>query len=134
MGNFEWQSWYEGLVKPAWTPAGGVISLIWTILYPIIFITYGLVFYKIYKKKIPKKFIWPFLINLGANFLFTPIFFGLKNLLLSMVDILIVWVTIILTISFLWKKEKLLALLQAPYLIWVSIASFLQISIILLNL
>lgn len=133
MGN-EWQGWYDNLNKPVWTPDGGTISLIWTILYPIIFITYGIVFYKIYKKKIPKKFIWPFLINLGANFLFTPIFFGLKNLPLSTVDILVVWVTIILTIKILWKKEKTLALLQLPYLIWVSIATYLQISITLFNL
>lgn len=132
MGN-EWQGWYDNLNKPAWTPGGDVISTIWTILYPIIFITYGIVFYKIYKKKIPKKFIWPFLINLGANFLFTPILFGLKNLPLSTADILIVWVTIILTIKILWKKEKTLALLQVPYLIWVSIATYLQISITLLN-
>lgn len=132
MGN-EWQGWYDNLVKQGWTPGGDVISTIWTVLYPIIFITYGTLFYKIYKKKIPKKFIWPFLINLGANFLFTPIFFGLKNLPLATADILIVWVTIIFTIKILWKKEKTLAFLQLPYLIWVSIASYLQISITLLN-
>lgn len=78
--------------------------------------------------------IKPFLINLTANILFTPIFFGLKNIPLATLDILIVPVTIIVCLRITLKTSKLLAILELPYLVWVSIASLLQVLILLMNL
>lgn len=128
-----WQDWYAALEKPSWTPTGETIGLIWSILYPLIFLSVGILFYKIWKKKIPKKVATPFLINLAANFLFTPILFGLKNLPLASIDILVVLVTIVWSIKAVWKYSKIIGYLQIPYLIWVSIATVLQLSIFLNN-
>lgn len=49
-----WQDWYAALVKPSWTPEPSTIGLIWSILYPLIIISYGLMIYKLWKKKILK--------------------------------------------------------------------------------
>lgn len=123
----EWQIWYDTLNKPSWTPSGASIGLIWTILYPIIFLTYGFIFYKVFKQKLPVKIALPFVINLLANFLFTPLFFGMQNLRASLVDVVVIWATIVWTIIILYKYDKRVAWLQIPYLAWVSVATYLQL-------
>ena len=60
---------------------------------------------------------------------FAPIQFGMRNLPLPSVDILIVWGTIIWVAVAIWKHYRWVAVAQVPYFIWVSIASVLQLSI-----
>ena len=74
-----WIEWYNTLAKPSWTPAPSTISLIWMILYPIIFVSFGFVFVKAFQSKVPRILAVPFAINLVANLLFMPIFAGLRN-------------------------------------------------------
>jgi tryptophan-rich sensory protein len=75
----------------------------------------------------------PFGINLAANLVFTPIQFGLRNLTLAALDILVVWATILWMIAAVWKHYRWVAIAQVPYLIWVSIATVLQLSITWMN-
>ena len=124
-----WTEWYNGLVKPSWTPEPSVIGLIWQILYPIIFITFAFVLIQAIRQKIPWWVALPFGINLVANLIFTLIQFGLRNLPLAALDIVIVWGTIIWMMVAVWKYHKWIALAQVPYFIWVSIATVLQLSI-----
>jgi tryptophan-rich sensory protein len=76
---------------------------------------------------------FPFAINLLANLVFTPIQFGLRNMPLAAVDILIVWATILWCMVAFWKHSKWVSLAQVPYLIWVSLATALQLSITWMN-
>ena len=124
-----WMEWYDSLVKPSWTPEPATIGLIWQILYPVIIVTFGFVLIQALRKKIPWKAALPFAINLVANLVFTPIQFGLRNLLLAATDILVVWGTIIWMIMTIWKHHRWVAFAQVPYFIWVSIATALQLSI-----
>lgn len=94
-----WLDWYNSLTKPSWTPAPATIGLIWQILYPIIRVTLGFVFVQAIRKKLPWRAALPFAINLVSNLIFTPIQFGIRNLPLAAVDILIVWTTIIWMMS-----------------------------------
>ncbi len=90
-----WMEWYDSLWKPSWTPEPATIGLIWQILYPIIIVVFGFVFVQAIRRKLPWMVALPFAINLVSNLIFTPIQFGMRNLPLAAVDILIVWVTII---------------------------------------
>ena len=90
----DWLTWYNGLVKPSWTPAPATIGLIWQILYPIILVTFGFVFVQMFRGKVGWKIALPFAINLVTNLIFTPIQFGMRNLPLAAVDIMIVAQTI----------------------------------------
>lgn len=121
-----WMDWYNSLEKPAWTPEPSTIGLIWQILYPVILITFGFVFFRAIRGKLPWLVALPFGINLLANILFTPIQFGLRNLPLAAIDIAIVWVTILWMMVAVWKHYNWVAVAQVPYLIWVSIATVLQ--------
>ncbi len=129
----DWMQWYNSLVKPEWTPKPVTIGLIWQLLYPIIVITFGYVFVQCARGKLPKRVAVPFAINLAANLLFTPIQFGLRNLTLATLDILLVWGTIVWMMLWVWPHVRWMAVAQVPYLVWVSIASVLQISIFLWN-
>lgn len=129
----EWKTWYDGLVKPFWTPAPATIGLIWQILYPVIFATFGFVFLQALRGKIPRRIALPFAINLAANLVFTPIQFGLRYLPLASLDILIVSGTIVWMIYSVWPHYRWVAVAQVPYLVWVSIATVLQLSITVWN-
>ncbi|WP_442482732.1 TspO/MBR family protein [Aeoliella sp. SH292] len=129
----EWLEWYNSLAKPDWTPQPATIGLIWRILYPIILITFGFVFVQAFRRKLPWLVALPFAINLVANLLFTPIQFGLRNLPLASIDILIVGVTILWMMIAIWRYYPWVAIAQVPYLVWVSIATVLQLSITAMN-
>jgi tryptophan-rich sensory protein len=121
--------WYDSLIKPEWTPEPATIGLVWQILYPIIFVTFGFVFVQAIRRKVPWQAAVPFAVNLAANLAFTPIQFGLRSLFLAAADILVVWGTILWMIAAIWRYYRWVALAQVPYLIWVSIATTLQLSI-----
>lgn len=131
MNNFV--SWYNSLAKPSWTPSPSTIGLVWQILYPIILVTCLFVFVQAVRRKLPRRVAIPFAINLVANLIFTPIQFGLRNLPLASLDILIVWVTILWMVAAIWRHSRWVAVAQVPYLIWVSIATVLQLSITWMN-
>lgn len=128
-----WKQWYDALAKPDWTPEPSTIGLIWQLLYPIILVTFLFVFVQAARKKLPWPAAMPFAINLVANLIFTPIQFGLRNLPLAAIDILIVWATIVWMALVIWKHQRWVALAQIPYFIWVSIATVLQLSITWMN-
>ena len=128
-----WLEWYNALEKPAWTPEGQTIGLIWQVLYPIIFVTFGFVFFQVVRKRLPWQVAIPFAINLVTNLVFTPIQFGLRNLPLASIDILLVWTTIVWSIVAIWHHHKWVAWAQLPYLVWVSIATVLQLTITVWN-
>ena len=90
-----WTEWYNSLAKPNWTPAPSTIGMIWQILYPVNLISFGFVFIQAFRGKISWIIALPFAINLLANLIFTPIQFGLRNLPLAALDILIIWATIL---------------------------------------
>lgn len=129
----DWLTWYNSLDKPSWTPRPATIGLIWQILYPIILVTFGFVFVQVVRRKIPWPVTVPFAINLVANLIFTPIQFGLRNLPLAALDILIVWATIPWLAIAIWRHHRWVAIAQAPYFVWVSIAAVLQLTITVMN-
>lgn len=125
--------WYDSLAKPTWTPDPAFIGLMWQIIYPIIIVTFGFVFIQAARKKIPRAVTVPFLVNLIANLIFTPIQFGLRNLTLASIDILVVWGSIVWLAVAIWRHHRWVAVAQAPYFAWVSTATVLQLSISWMN-
>ncbi len=129
----DWMTWYNSLNKPEWTPAPKTIGTIWQILYPVIIVSFGYVFLQAYKGKFSWYVALPFAINLVANILFTTIQFGMRNMPLAALDIVVVWGTIIWSMAAIWPYSLWVMLAQIPYFVWVSIATVLQIYITLSN-
>src|SRR3954469_9236421 len=129
----DWMTWYNGLAKPTWTPTPSTIGLVWQILYPIILVTFLFVFVQAARRKIGWRVPLPFPTTLVANLIFTPIQFGLRNLPLASLDILIVWATIPWSMVAVWRHYRWVAVAQVPYLVWVTLATLLQLSITAMN-
>ncbi len=126
-------TWYLQLIKPAWAPPSWVFGPAWTVLYAIIAVSFGSVFYKAFTGKLAWIVVLPFALNLIFNFAFTPIQFGLKNNLLAAVDILLVLGTLIWAMAAIYPHIRWIAYVQIPYLLWVSFATVLQLTITYLN-
>lgn len=84
-------------------------------------------------KEVPILVALPFALNLICNAAFTPIQFGLRNNVLATVDIILILGTIIWMIIAIWPHAHWVAYMQIPYLLWVGIATALQLSITYLN-
>ena len=127
-------NWYSLLIKPSWSPPAWLFGPVWTLLYILIAISFGRVFILTYQKQILFSIALPFILNLLFNFAFTPLQFGLKNLLFATIDILLVLFTLIWAMIAIYPSGKWITYIQIPYLIWVSFASVLQITITYLNM
>ncbi len=137
-------TWYQTLIKPFWAPPGWIFGPVWSVLYVLIAISFGTVFYKTFTGKLSWLVALPFALNIVFNLAFSPIQFGLQNNLLAAVDILLVLGTLIwaivaivlasLKLSIIGQPGILwIAYLQIPYLLWVSFATVLQLTITYLN-
>jgi tryptophan-rich sensory protein len=129
-------NWYSQLIKPTWAPPSWLFGPVWTVLYIIIAVSYGTVFYKAFTKQIPWIVALPFALNLFFNFIFTPIQFGLKNNFLSSVDILLVVVTLVWALYAIWYTSpelRWVVYVNIPYLLWSIFATCLQLTITYLN-
>lgn len=138
-------NWYSQLAKPTWAPPSWLFGPVWTVLYFIIAASFGTVFYKAFTKQIPWIVALPFALNLFFNFIFTPIQFGLKNNLLASLDILLVLGTLVWALVALYLfglKSHIetgapayawIIYANIPYLLWVTFATGLQLTITYLN-
>ena len=138
-------NWYSQIIKPFWAPPAWVFGPVWSVLYVIIAVTFGTVFYKAFIGKIPWIVALPFALNLIFNFAFIPIQFGLKNNLLALFDIILVLVTLVWALFALYEFNLKLHIetgaptyawiiyANIPYLIWVLFATILQLTITYLN-
>jgi len=106
---------------------------VWSVLYVIIIISFGTVFYKAWKRELPRTIALPFILNIIFNLLFSPLQFTLQNNFLAGVDILLVLGTLIWALWAIYSRVKWVALVNIPYLLWVLFAAVLQISITILN-
>jgi len=124
---------YQELVKPSWSPPSWLFGPVWAVLYVLIALSFGKVFIMAFQKKIVFIVLLPFILNLIFNFAFTPIQFGLKNNLLASLDILLVLVTLVWAMIAIFPHVRWIAYIQIPYLLWVSFATILQLTITFLN-
>jgi len=122
-------SWYANLIKPSFNPPGWLFGPVWTLLY----IMMGIAFYLVLKKKNNRTAIALFIAQLILNTLWTIIFFGMRNPLFAFIEIILLWITILFTIREFYDKSKTAAYLMVPYILWVSFASILTLTIHLLN-
>ncbi len=126
-------SWYSQLIKPTWAPPSWLFGPVWTFLYILITVSFGKVFLMTVQKRIPFTVALPFILNLVFNFSFTYLQFGLKNNFLAATDIFLVLITLVWAMIAVYPHAKWITYIQIPYLLWVSFATVLQLTITYLN-
>lgn len=126
-------TWYENLNKPFFSPPNWIFGPAWTLLYLLIGISFYLILKKGWKKKAVKSAGIFFLTQLTLNFLWSPVFFGLKSPLLGLITIMAMWILILITMKKFYPLSKSAFYLLIPYLLWVSFATVLNAAILFLN-
>lgn len=126
-------NWYSTLLKPTWAPPEWLFGPVWSVLYILIAISFGKVFLMAVQKEIPLTLALPFALNLVFNFSFTYFQFGLQNNLLAAADILLALGTLVWAMLAIYPEAKWIALINIPYLLWVSFATVLQLTVTILN-
>ncbi|MEM1074158.1 MAG: TspO/MBR family protein [Pseudomonadota bacterium] len=128
-GLFPPGPWYRGLTKPWFTPPDWVFPVTWTTLYLCMSIAGARV--AMAEGNALAMALWS--MQIAFNALWTPVFFGLKNIRLGMAVVVFLWGTVLATLLVLWAVDWLAGLLFVPYLIWVTIAAALNAEIWRLN-
>jgi len=123
--------WYAFLEKPFFSPPNWVFAPVWISLYTLMGIAFFLVWEKGLKEN--NKAVNFFYIQLALNALWSVLFFGLKNPLIALIEILVLWLFIVLTIKEFYSIEKKAGYLLIPYLLWVSLATALNFAVWILN-
>ncbi|MFK7791909.1 MAG: TspO/MBR family protein [Devosiaceae bacterium] len=131
-GYFRPGQWYRDLTKPSWNPPDFLFPIAWTILYGMMAFAAWIVW---------EAAGWPaaavpiglWFVQLVLNALWSALFFGLKRMDYALMDVTLMWIIIAATIFTFWPISSLAGWLMVPYLVWVSFAAFLNLTILRLN-
>ena len=126
-------TWYAALEKPAFTPPNAVFMPVWLTLYALM----GIALYLIWRQGLQTEGVKPafiiFWVQLVLNILWSALFFGLKSPLVGVIVILLLWLAVLLTIIKFFKVSRIAGGLLIPYIVWLSIASYLNVMVWILN-
>lgn len=126
-------TWYATLEKPFFNPPAWIFAPVWIVLYVLMGIALFLVWDMGWTMPRVRHAMFVFLLQLLINAVWSPVFFGLQNLLLSVFVIIALWLAIVWTIREFASLSKTAALILVPYFCWVSFALVLNITIFFLN-
>ena len=125
-------TWYKTLNKPFFTPPNWIFSPVWISL----FILMGISLFMVWRRQDHPRFktaLIFFFVQLILNVFWSAAFFGLRSPLLGLIDIVLLWVAILLTIKHCLRVQRMAGLLLLPYILWVSFAVALNFSLWILN-
>jgi translocator protein len=126
-------TWYVSLTKPSWTPPNWAFGPIWSTLYVLIGISLFLVWREGLDRKDVRLAILVFAVQLVLNVVWSLVFFATHNIFGGLVLVILLWISILVNIIVFYRISKPAGLILIPYLIWVSIASYLNYTVFLLN-
>ncbi len=124
--------WYASLIRPSFSPPNWLFGPVWTVLYVLLGISLFLVW-----KQPPgtdrNRALLIFSVQMVLNFAWTIIFFYFKMLQLALIEILVLWLSILIMMLWFYKVKPLAAYLNIPYILWVTFATFLTAGYYYLN-
>lgn len=126
-------TWYVTLNKPFFNPPNWIFGPVWTLLYLLMGISLYIFWNTKTSVKEKRLGLILFIVQLALNALWSILFFGLKSPTAAFVGIILLWLAIFLTIKNFLQLSKVAGRLLIPYLAWVSFATILNLSIVLLN-
>lgn len=121
---------YNTLQKPPLSPPGFIFGIVWSILYLLMGIAYGIL---VYKGKSDAEVSKIYLTQLIVNLIWPILFFVFKLRLFSSIWIIILLILVISMVIKFYKKDKIIGYSQIPYLLWIMLATYLNIGVHILN-
>ena len=117
---------YAALNQPPLAPPGWLFPVVWSVLYTLMGLSAWMVW------KVPgssRGALGAYALQLALNVLWTPVFFRLEQYWLAFGILILLWITIVNMMLQFRKVRPIAALLQVPYLLWVTFAGYLNFMI-----
>lgn len=125
-------TFYATLAQPSWAPPAAVFGPVWSVLYVLM----GIAAWLVWRRggwAAQRRALIVFVAQLALNALWSWLFFGWHLGAAAMLDIVVLWVLIVVTVAMFWRARPPAGLLLLPYLAWVSFASALNYAVWQLN-
>lgn len=126
-------TWYLTLKKPFFNPPDWLFAPVWTLLYILMGIAAGRIWFFGLHHRWGKTALYHFGFQLILNGLWSLVFFGLKNPILGLIVIIMLLILIERSIKWFKMVDLFSARLLYPYFIWVTFATILNTAIVILN-
>lgn len=130
-GLFKPGAWYAGLNKPAWTPPNWAFPVVWSLLFALNAWAGWMIWEAVGMSR--PDVLALYIASLALNAAWSWLFFGRKRMDLALMDVGLLWLSLVAVIAIFWSIRPAAALLVVPYLIWVTIAATLNREMIRLN-
>jgi tryptophan-rich sensory protein len=125
-------TWFASLKKPWFNPPNWIFAPVWTTLYILMGISSYIIFIK--ENSLSRfRSLYAYLVQLVLNFFWSIIFFGMHRPDFSLIEIVVLWFSILITILNFGKLSKMAAWLMVPYITWVTFATILNFHFVILN-
>lgn len=121
--------WYKGLNKPSWTPPNWLFPVMWTSIYLLIAFAGARV--AVLDGSAYAMAFWA--MQIAFNALWTPVFFGLRNIRGSVPIMVGLWVAVAGATITHMQLDFWAGLAFVPYLVWVTVAAALNLEMVRLN-
>jgi tryptophan-rich sensory protein len=121
--------WYKQLNKPSWTPPNWLFPIAWTSIYLLMSFAGARV--AVLEGSAYAMAFWA--MQIAFNALWTPVFFGLRNLKGSLPVMAGLWVSVLGCLVTHFMLDPLAGLAFVPYMLWVTVAASLNIALVRLN-
>jgi tryptophan-rich sensory protein len=125
--------WYGRLAKPSWQPPGPAFGIIWTVIYALCALSGATAWRRASAKGRREWILGLFALNGFLNLLWSLLFFQLKRPDWALSEAPLLVLSVALLMIFLWRFARPSSLMLAPYLVWVCIATALNVEIVKLN-
>ena len=122
----------ETVAQPPLSPPGWLFPVVWGILYALMGIGAARI-YMAEPSRARSRGLNLFIAQLVLNFFWSLIFFNLQAFGFAFAWLLVLWALVALMILYFYRTDRLAALLQIPYLLWLTFAAYLSAGVWLLN-
>ena len=126
-------TWYQGLVKPTFSPPGWIFAPVWISLYFLMGLAFYFVLVSIGDNAKRRTAVVLFCVQLAVNTAWSYLFFGLHSPFWAFIDIIVLWAMITFLIRVFWGIDRLAGAMLVPYWLWVSFAGLLNYGIWMMN-
>ena len=123
------EPWYSEIILPSFNPPSKVFAPVWTILY----ILMSVAIWRIWMKFSDRKVLNIYFYHLLFNATWSVVFFGLHQIELALINLIIILIFILTLMKIYLKKDKLSFFIMIPYLLWTFYALILNTAIVILN-
>ncbi len=125
--------WYKTLNLPSLAPGGGFIGSVWTVIFILSTISVLIIWNSAPRTNLFWWIIGFFIVNAILNVLWSYIFFYSHNIGPSIIEMIILEISVLGLCILIWPYSRVASILIWPYAIWVCFATYLAYNIWILN-